>query len=284
MFRLLKLLARLVPLRLFGLGGRTPRLRWALLLLAAVAGIHAHIMPEWLGSLITRVTGINIAAASSQSTPPSTSAGLLGSWGTGDAKTSRGSYNPPAEFQGGTGAALSPRLFASFADSALRQEQLQRLPDSPPPLAAKPSDAPWRLLSQVVDGDTVIVDNRTVRLIGVDSPEANESARLGNELRRIGAEREAGAMLALGAAAAAFTSRVAEGKRCWLEYDGATTDQSGHILAYVHLEDGTNLNEALIYNGYAKTNTAAGFRYLKRYMYLQNEAQRLGHGLWTRTQ
>lgn len=283
MFKLLKLVARLVPLRMLGIGGKTPRLRWALLLLAAVAGIHAHIMPEWLSSLITTVTGVNIAASSSQSTPPSASAGLLGGWGTGNAEPSRGGYNPPAEFQGGTGAALSPRLFASFADPALRREQLERLPDSPPPLAAKPSDAPWRQLSQVVNGDTVVIDNRAVRLIGVDSPETDRNERFDNELRRIGATREADAMLALGAAAAAFTRRVAEGKRCWLEYDGATTDSSGHILAYVHLEDGTNLNEALVYNGYAKANIASGFRYLKRYLYLQNEAQRLGHGLWSRT-
>lgn len=193
------------------------------------------------------------------------------------------SHRPPANFTGGTSTAaparLSPQVFAAFANLRLRQGDAERLQDSPPPLTAKPNNAPWRKVDRVLDGDTIIVDGNQVKLLGIDCPEAAESEKLRQDLAFCGLNQPAD-MVALGRAAHAFTRQVAEGRSCWLEFDQRTQDEQGRYLAYVHLDDGSNLNETVLYSGYAKTTTAMGFRYMKRYIYLQNEAMHQRHGLW----
>lgn len=197
----------------------------------------------------------------------------------GKEKTPAETYGPPAGFSGGTTAA-NPRLFAEFARHGATPAQLRSLPDSPMPPARKPDAAAWVRVSSVIDGDTLTIGRDTVRLIGIDAPEAMENEHLTRELGRIGGRGQEGAMLHMGRTAADFARRLAEGKRCWLEFDDGERDQFGRILAYVHLEDGTNLNEAMLYEGYAKVYHGGNFRYLKRFLFLQDEAERRGSGFW----
>lgn len=203
---------------------------------------------------------------------------LAGAFGSGD-KTPESHYGPPADFSGGTVTA-NPKLFAAFARHGLGANQLRSLPDSPMPAAQKPAAAEWQTVGSVVSGDTLAIGGQTVRLIGIDAPENIENEHLKNELDRIGAGGQSASMLHMGREAGDFVRRLAAGKRCWLEFDEGNRDQYGRVLAYVHLADGTNLNEAILFQGYAKAYLGANHRYLKRYIFLQDEAMRRGNGLW----
>lgn len=203
---------------------------------------------------------------------------LAGAFGPGK-KTPGTGYGPPAGFSGGTVTA-NPELFAAFARHGVTAAQLRSIPDSPMPPARKPDSFSWQTVQSIVDGDTLVVAGQKVRLVGIDAPEIGENDHLAHELNRIGARDQKGSMLYMGRTAADFVRKLAEGKRCWLEPDEGGKDQYGRILAYVHLEDGTNLNEAVLYQGYAKAYLGANFRYLKRYIFLQDEAMRRGNGLW----
>ena len=84
---------------------------------------------------------------------------------------------------------------------------------------------PWRTVTRVVDGDTIILNGRErVRLIGVDTPETVDPRR---PVQYFGKE------------ASGFTKRMVEGKKVRLEYDQTGKDRYGRTLAYVYLEDGT---------------------------------------------
>ncbi len=90
-------------------------------------------------------------------------------------------------------------------------------------------EAEWRLVTRVVDGDTIIVGARErVRLIGVDTPETKHPNK---PVQYYGKE------------ATAFTKTMVHGKRVRLEFDQANAhighkDTYRRTLAYVFLEDG----------------------------------------------
>lgn len=185
----------------------------------------------------------------------------------------RPGFQPPSANPG------PPPLFAAFAHPNIAPDQLQRIPDSPHPPTAPPADVSWHTITGIVDGDSLLVDGHTVCLIGVAAPEAYESDYLHAELDKIGARGKASEMLALGRKSSEFLARF-QGRRCWLEFEGTPRDRYGRVLAYVHLDDGVNLNELVLYQGYAKVFLGGNFRYLKRYVQLQDEAMRRRNGLW----
>lgn len=250
-------------------------------ILAEVLGEGEKKVGDILGNIMNRPP--QQAPAPAQS--PSLTGGILseifgGGSGTSAPRSSGGGYGPPSDFSGGT-VTSNPDLFAAYADIGIPENRLNTLPDSPMPLTEKPAAANWVRITSIIDGDTITVGNDKVRLIGIDAPEAGENDHLASELSRINARDQAAAMIYMGQESARFVRQLAEGKRCWLEFDdGGQRDQYGRVLAYVHLEDGTNLNEAILYQGYAKAYLAANHRYLKRYLFIQHEARRRGNGLW----
>lgn len=124
----------------------------------------------------------------------------------------------------------------------------------------------FHLITRVVDGDTIIVEGvGRVRLIGVNTPESVDPRRPVEDFAK---------------EAAAFTRRLAEGKRVRLDYDSARTDRYDRTLAYVFLEDGTFLNAEIIRQGYGFAYTAFPFRYLNEFRNLEREARENGRGLW----
>lgn len=113
------------------------------------------------------------------------------------------------------------------------------------------TQATLHVVSRVVDGDTLVVaDVGRVRLIGVNTPESVDPRRPVEDFAK---------------EAAAFTKRLAEGRRVRLEYDVARTDRYDRTLAYVFLEDGTFVNAEIIRQGYGFAYTAFPFRYLDEF-------------------
>jgi len=135
-----------------------------------------------------------------------------------------------------------------------------------------PAPAPgsgWRTVVRVVDGDTLLLDgDERVRLIGVDTPESVDPRR---PVQYFGKE------------AAAFTRRVAEGRRVRLAYDQERQDRYGRTLAYVFLDDGTFLNAEIIRQGYGHAYTRFPFRYADEFRAYERDARENQRGLWSDT-
>ena len=136
---------------------------------------------------------------------------------------------------------------------------------------ARQGEAEWRLVTRVVDGDTIIVGaQERVRLIGVDTPETKHPQK---PVEYFGRE------------ATAFTKKMVEGKRVRLEFDQANSqinhkDRYKRTLAYVFLEDGTFLNAEIVKQGYGHAYTRFPFKYLDEFRRYEREAreQRIGLG------
>ncbi len=137
----------------------------------------------------------------------------------------------------------------------------------PAPSVTRPAvGRPTRQCIRVIDGDTVVLDGgERVRLIGVDTPESVDPRR---PVERFGKE------------AAAFTRRLAEGKRVGLEYGDETLDVYGRTLAYIYLPDGTLLNEEIIRQGYGFAYTRFPHRRMEEFVKLERDAREHERGLW----
>jgi micrococcal nuclease len=124
----------------------------------------------------------------------------------------------------------------------------------------------------VIDGDTVRVrldrpaDWRTVRYIGVDTPETVKPSQ---------------PVQCFGKPASEFNRRLVEGRRVRLVLGRERRDSYGRLLAYVRLESGALVEDELLRGGYARTLTIppnddrAG-----HFLALEREAKGRRRGLW----
>lgn len=125
---------------------------------------------------------------------------------------------------------------------------------------------------RVIDGDTVRVrlddpaESRTVRYIGVDTP---ETVAPGEPIQ------------CFGKAASELNRRLVGGKRVGLVLGRERRDRYGRLLAYVRVEGGPLVEDVLLRGGFARTLTippnddrAAHFRALER------RARAAHIGLW----
>lgn len=135
-------------------------------------------------------------------------------------------------------------------------------------------------VSRVVDGDTLkLSTGERVRLIGIDTPEVHESAKLDRDVRRSGRDRET--IIALGRKSSAFTRGLCEGKTVRLAFDVKKRDRYGRILAYVYLEDGTFVNAKIIEEGYGTVMTVPpNVEHTALFAGLQTKAREEARGLW----
>ena len=122
-------------------------------------------------------------------------------------------------------------------------------------------------VTRIVDGDTIVVRDESVRLIGIDTPETKKPNT---------------PVQCFGKAATAETTRLLDGRRVRLEFDVERRDRYGRLLAYVYRRsDGMFVNAELVRRGFA---TAATFppnvRHADRFRGLQRQARADGRGLW----
>jgi endonuclease YncB( thermonuclease family) len=129
---------------------------------------------------------------------------------------------------------------------------------------------PARVL-EVFDADTLLVQmsggrREKVRLLGVDAPEV-EGYR----------DAEPG-----GEEAKAWARRLLASASIRLEDDETADqrDQYGRLLRYVRLEDGRDLGETLIADGYARAYRRFSYGRKRTYLARESEAKAAGHGLW----
>ena len=117
----------------------------------------------------------------------------------------------------------------------------------------------------VIDGDTVkaVISNKkvTIRLIGMDAPEANPPQCFSRE------------------AAQAMRGLVLN-KTVKLEADKVVKDKYGRWLRYAYLEDGRMVNEELIKGGFASTLVIDNARYKDRLAAAQDTAKTTSVGIW----
>ncbi|MFM2374267.1 MAG: hypothetical protein RLZZ234_262 [Candidatus Parcubacteria bacterium] len=124
----------------------------------------------------------------------------------------------------------------------------------------------------VVDGDTIRVERHgvvePVRFIGIDTPEIPLPDKVGE---------------CFGTEAKTRAHELLSGTQVRLEYDPSQgeRDTYGRLLAYPFLEDGTNVGELLVREGFAREYTfAAPYAYQEVYRAAARDAKRETRGMW----
>lgn len=130
-------------------------------------------------------------------------------------------------------------------------------------------DGQWFEVERVVSGQTLTVAApdgdapvTRVRLWGVAVPEPSENTAAAGAARR-GVEQ------------------LTEGGRVRLELaEHRIRDDFGRVLAFVHLPDGTMLNETLLVEGLARADERWEHRHVERFSLLERQARFDERGLW----
>ena len=133
-----------------------------------------------------------------------------------------------------------------------------------------PAHSENAVVVRVIDGDTITVQIagaiRTIRLIGVDTPETKHPTK---------------AVQPLGPEASAFTQAALDRKTVRLEADpaGDDSDRYDRLLRYVYL-DGKNFNARLIREGYATAIRAFPYSRKREFLRLEAQARQERRGIW----
>jgi micrococcal nuclease len=129
------------------------------------------------------------------------------------------------------------------------------------------------LIINVVDGDTLDINYpddqkefTRIRLLGIDAPEIKTESGAGY----------------FGIHAADFAKESSLGKRAdiYLDEGNETRDKYGRLLAYIHLQDGSFLNEIMLSEGCAYADTRFKHSFYNKYKQLESLAKRNKKGLW----
>jgi micrococcal nuclease len=136
------------------------------------------------------------------------------------------------------------------------------------------------VVERAVDGDTLkLANGQRVRMIGIDTPEVHESAKLYRDSQRSG--MDAKTIQQMGKKSMAFTKDLVEGKSVRLEFDVERQDKYGRLLAYVYLADGTMVNAQIIQQGYASLMTIPpNVKHADEFLQLYQNARKQKKGLW----
>ena len=130
----------------------------------------------------------------------------------------------------------------------------------------------------IYDGDTIKVEHvGKVRLLGIDTPEFENSARDKHYLRQ-GIKRSRLRQVADNALQ--FMISTAKDRHVTLHTDREARDRHGRTLAYVYLPDGQLLNQLLVEKGLAAVYRKFDFRLKQQFLQAEEVARRNQLGLW----
>jgi micrococcal nuclease len=139
------------------------------------------------------------------------------------------------------------------------------------PSAVK-DQTPYRV-TYVIDGDTIKIDKdgheETLRLLGINTPEVESPYRTPE---------------CWGQEASTETKAKLLGQSIHIESDPSQSlrDKYNRLLVYVFLANGTNFNQQLIEEGFAREYTYAGaYTYRKDFKAAEAKARAESRGLWS---
>lgn len=118
-----------------------------------------------------------------------------------------------------------------------------------------------RGIASVIDGDTLEIHGKRIRLFGIDAPESRQLCS------------QDGAKYKCGQKAALALDEFIDGRSLACEHKD--TDRYGRIVAVCHVGE-TDLNGWLVENGWA----LAYVQYSKNYVAQEQEAQAEKRGIW----
>lgn len=184
-------------------------------------------------------------------------------------------HSAPIALSSGIGAFIIVILGLLFTSETPSIEVVQN-PSPSPTTTSRPlaiPDTTVYVVSEVVDGDTIKVQKdgktETVRLIGIDTPETVDPRK---------------PVQCFGKEASAKTKELLLNKEVTLESDPSqdAVDKYGRTLAYIYLQDGTNVNLLLVAEGYATEYTydSNPYRYQKEFLEAQQTARSQEKGFW----
>ena len=147
-----------------------------------------------------------------------------------------------------------------------------------PVCAEEPAETLQGAVTWVHDGDTIEIEKLgKVRLIGIDTPEREDSPR-DQFLEKQGVQ--ATRQREIYRKAKAFNIRFVKGHTVSLTFDHPPRDRYGRLLAYVYLPDGRLLNRLLLEQGLAVVYRKFTFRMKTDFLAAEEQARRAGVGLW----
>lgn len=173
-------------------------------------------------------------------------------------------------------------FYTLFSESGLEQELMKSLGPNAAILGNQtkqektltlPADAMLASVIKIVDGDTIHVASgntiNTVRLIGIDTPEVVDPRR---------------PVQCYGKEASQKLKELLNQKKVYLTADTSQSerDKYDRLLRYVWTEDGTNVNEFMLREGYAYEYTYdVPYKYQQLFKEAQRSAQEKKAGLWS---
>mmetsp|Transcript_33416 Transcript_33416/g.54566 ORF Transcript_33416/g.54566 Transcript_33416/m.54566 type:complete len:244 (-) Transcript_33416:276-1007(-) len=136
-----------------------------------------------------------------------------------------------------------------------------------------PSDAEKHMVRNVYDGDTLtLIDERRVRLLGIDTPEIKEQQPFAQEAK-------------------AYTKERCHKRDIWISYepDGEKEDHYGRLLCFVWVpaDDGDGylcINEGIVEAGFARAYHPGRGKQLHnwdKFIELQSLARKENRGVWS---
>lgn len=166
-------------------------------------------------------------------------------------------------------------LWFGLKSSPIPSSNPSHIVESPPIIATSSAVAGVAgervLVSKVVDGDTIdLEDGRTVRFVGIDTPETVDPRR------PVGC---------FGKEASSETKSLLSGKQVILQKDVSDKDKYSRILRYIYLplENGETLfvNDYLVREGFARVYTyPPDVKFDAQFRQAEQEAKTNRRGLW----
>lgn len=134
-------------------------------------------------------------------------------------------------------------------------------------------------VSWIYDGDTLQIKSvGKVRLLGIDTPENNDSERDHYYQKNFAVSRLK--LRQIAQHAKNFNIKQVKGKRVRLEFDSERKDRYGRLLAYLYLPDGRLLNRLLLEKGFASVFRRYQFSRKQEFLNAEETARQNRLGLW----